>query len=139
VATRPADPLRRRLVEVRRALLRLHKALIDSERAVYETREGSTSSGRFLQLLLHDPFFAWLRPYSGLLASIDQALAADDGVDPAAARAFLDELRAMVGAPAEGGASRYEEARQRDPDVLFAHVQLVRHLREPPPGDQEVA
>ena len=35
---RPSDPVRQQVVEVRRALLRLHKALIDSERAAFEAR-----------------------------------------------------------------------------------------------------
>ena len=59
---RPTDPVRQQIVEVRRALLRLHKALIDSERAAFEARAGATSNGQFLQLLLQDPFFVWLRP-----------------------------------------------------------------------------
>ena len=131
-AGRPTDPVRQQLVEVRRGLLRLHKALIDSERAAFEARAGTTSNGQFLQLLLQDPFFVWLRPYSGLIARIDEALAADDGVEPATARSFIDQVRELVLPPETGGAgpSRYEEVRSRDPDVLFAHVELTRRLTE---------
>lgn len=138
MATRPTDPVRQGLVDVRRSLLRLHKALIDSERTVYEAREGTTSSGLLLQLLLQDPFFAWLRPYSGLLATMDAALAADDGVDPVEAGRLLGELRALVATgSAEGEETRYEEAMRRDPNVLFAHVELTRQLREAMGGSGE--
>ena len=137
MATRPTDPVRQRFVEARRALLRLHKALVDSERAAYEAREGAVSSGVFLQLLLQDPFFAWLRPYSGLLAAMDGALAADDGLDPSAARGYLAELRALVSDEGEPGAeTRYAEVRRRDPNVLYAHAELFRRLREAEDGGE---
>lgn len=140
MAIRPTDPVRQRFVDVRRALLRLHKALVDSERAVYESREGAVSNGVFLQLLLQDPFFAWLRPYSGLLAAMDGALAADDGLDPSAARGFLVELRALVRDEGEAVAeTRYAEALRRDPNVLYAHAELARRLREAESGGEAVA
>ena len=66
---RSPDPVRDHLKEVRRGLLRLHKALIDAERAVWERETGPVSNGRFLQALIEDPFFAWLRPFSGLIAA----------------------------------------------------------------------
>jgi hypothetical protein len=125
---RPSDPVRQRLVEVRRGLLRLHKTLIDAERRAYETRAGATSNGQFLQLLLQDPFFVWLRPFSGLIAAMDEALAEAEGVPVEDAEAFLAQVRALIGPPDAntGGETRYEEVRGRDPDVLFAHVQLAR-------------
>ena len=54
---------RERLREVSGALLRLHKALLDDERAQFERVRGRIeSSGQFLQLVLHDEWFAYLRP-----------------------------------------------------------------------------
>jgi hypothetical protein len=50
---------RGRLGDVRRALLRLHKVLLEEERASYERGRGSVGgSGEFLQLVLNDPWFA---------------------------------------------------------------------------------
>ena len=123
------DPLRQHLKEVRRGLLRLHKALIDSERAVFEARSGTMTNGQFLQSLLQDPFFAWLRPFSGLIAQIDEALAADDGVAPPTARRFIEQVQVLIRpASPDVGEARYETVRARDPDVLFAHVQLSQRL-----------
>ena len=131
---RPSDPVREELVEARRGLLVLHKALIDSERNAYEARAGATSNGQFLQLLLQDPFFVWLRPFSGLIAQMDEALAAAEGVSPDEADAFLAQARALIGPPESntGGETRYEEVRARDPAVLFAHIALSRRVNLPP-------
>jgi hypothetical protein len=133
---RPSDPVRQELVEVRRGLLRLHKALIDAERTAFEAREGALSNGQFLQLLLQDPFFVWLRPFSGLIAAMDEALAAPEGVSAEDATAFVGQVRALIGPPDgnTGGETRYEEVRGRDPDVLFAHVELARRVKGRP-GD----
>ena len=55
-----------------RALLRLHKALLDDERVSYERVHGRiASNGEFLQLVLGDAWFAWLRPLSQLMAKLD--------------------------------------------------------------------
>ena len=62
--------MRRDLAEVRahlgnlsRSLLRLHKALLDSERVSYERVHGRIeTNGAFFQLVLGDAWFAWLRP-----------------------------------------------------------------------------
>ena len=56
-----------------RALLRLHKALLDDERVSYERVHGRIpSNGAFLQLVLGDAWFAWLRPLSQLMAKLDE-------------------------------------------------------------------
>ena len=57
--------VRQPLQELRDALLDLHKTLIESERAVYETKVGPIKSPHhFFQLVSSDPWFAWLRPVS---------------------------------------------------------------------------
>lgn len=127
----PTDPVRQRLVEVRRGLFRLHKALIDSERATFERRHGAMSNGQFLQALIQDPFFAWLRPFSGLIVEIDELLATKEPVAEGVARGYVEQIRGLVepaGAEEEGEGGRYEEVRQRDPGVLIAHVELADRI-----------
>lgn len=129
----PPDPVRQRLVEVRRGLFRLHKTLIDSERATFERSRGPLSNGQFLQALIQDPFFAWLRPFSGLLVEIDEALAAKEPIAEGSARGYIEQVRGLVepaGAEGEeeGAGGRYEEVRQRDPNVLIAHVELAGRI-----------
>ena len=73
------EPLRKRLEKVRVALLALHKALVDSERIGYEQTMGTIPSpNHFLQLLMKDPWFAWLQPLSQLIVSMDEAMDAKE-------------------------------------------------------------
>jgi hypothetical protein len=128
--------LRQRSLELRNALLTLHKVLIDSERASFEKTMGEIQSpNHFLQLLTSDPWFAWLRPLSRLIVSMDEAL---DQKEPLTI-GDVDKLMSRPGrllVPAEHGegfSGHYFEALQRDPHVVLAHAKLVRFLgpREP--------
>ena len=117
------DPAMQPLRDVRMGLLRLHKALIDSERAIYESQHGQMTPGQFLTALLEEPYFAWLRPYSGLIVEIDEALAAEDPPGPGDARALVGRAHALAG---EEPGERLAHARHRDPGVLFAHTGFTR-------------
>ena len=70
----PDDPVQRRLAELRNGLLKLHKSLLDSESAVYDRDvKRITSRGQLLDLVLNDPWFAWLHELSELVVLIDEA------------------------------------------------------------------
>ena len=128
---RSPDPVRDHLKEVRRGLLRLHKALIDAERAVWERDTGPVSNGRFLQALIEDPFFAWLRPFSGLIVEVDERLATGEPLPGEEARGYVERIRALV-QPMGDEAERYERVRQRDAGVLLAHVELEARIDAAP-------
>jgi hypothetical protein len=120
------------LTELREALLRLHKALMESERATYEQTFGKIASPyRFLQLLTTDAWFAWLRPLSQLIAAMDETLDAKEPLTVAGADALVGRAKmllvAMTGG--EGFSGHYDEALQRDPDVVFAHAEAARLMR----------
>lgn len=125
---RPSDPVRDPLVEVRRRLLRLHKALIDSERAVFEADRGTLTGTRFLGALLQDPFFQWLRPFSQLVADMDEAIFSRDPVTLARARELVHAAGALAPPAGDGEPSRYGDALRRDPDVLLAHTEHARRV-----------
>lgn len=131
---RDPDPIRNQLREIRRGLFRLHKTLIDSERAVFERGSGPLAPGSFLQLLIHDPFFAWLRPFSSLIVEMDEVLAdRDQPIDDASSRGFLARVRELIETSASHVApsvSRYDEVHRRDPGVLLAHMELTRRLAD---------
>jgi hypothetical protein len=122
---------RQRLVALRDALLALHKTLIDSERIGYEQTFGPiTSPANFLRLLTQDPWFTWLRPLSGFITTIDEALDAD--AEKPITSKTVDELsqtaRTMlvVEETGQGFGRQYFEALQRDPDVVLAHSAVVK-------------
>lgn len=127
----PADHARQRLTDLRNGLLRLHKTLLDSERAAYEHDVARISSSHeFLGLLLTDPWFAWLRELSGFVVVVDEALAADEPATGTEADRLVAEARALL-VPAENGAGfsrHYFEALQRDPNVILAHGATMKLL-----------
>lgn len=138
IPTRPGpDALRRQLTELRDGLLRLHKTLMESERAGYEPTFGKISSPyQFLKLLTEDPWFAWLRPVSQLIAEMDEALDAKEPLTLTAVDELISRVRTML-VPTKGGegfSQHYDEALQRDPDVVFAHAAVARLIRTPASG-----
>ncbi|MBH0200734.1 MAG: hypothetical protein HP496_00125 [Nitrospira sp.] len=112
------------------ALLRLHKALLDDERVAYERVHGRVpSNGAFLQLVLNDAWFAWLRPLSQSIAKLDELSESDEAASSEEIPALLASVQALMVPTEEGeGFSRqYHEALQRSPDVVLAHA-AVRAL-----------
>jgi hypothetical protein len=135
---RPTQPtpeqerLRRDLSALRGALLALHKALLDSERATYEQTIGPIKSRNdFLQLLIRDPWFAWLHPLSQLIVALDEAMDEKEPLTAAVADALANQARGLLVASeqGEGFSTHYFEALQRDPDVVLAHAEAKRHFR----------
>ena len=124
-----ADATRDRLTNLRNGLLKLHKTLLDSERGVYERDVARiTSTGQYLQLVLNDPWFAWLHELSQFIVLVDETLDFDDPPTPADADRLISQARDLV-APAENGSSfgrSYFEAMQRDPAVVLAHRDMIR-------------
>jgi hypothetical protein len=121
--------VRQQLAELRLGLLRLHKGLIDSERAQFEARSGPMTSGQLLQALLQDPFFAWLRPFSGMIVEMDETLHGEEPVTWEDVRSYSGRVRSLLAPPAGSDeAVRYEAIRQREPQVLAAHVEMLRRL-----------
>jgi len=130
------EPLRSQLVEVRRGLLRLHKGLIDSERAEWERGRGPVTNAELLQALIEDPFFAWLRPYSGLIVDIDEALSGDEAVTEEQGQAFVRQARALIAVDEgdEPTVNRYDLVCRRDPNVLLLHVEMNSRLNDADSG-----
>lgn len=123
------------LKTLRDRLLRLHKTLLDSDRAAYERAYGPVgSSGEWLQLVLGHEHFAWLRPFSGLIVRIDEWLAGDERLadELTALLKEVDRLT-LISASTEERALRYRKAIDRSPDAAVAHA-AVREILESPRG-----
>lgn len=121
--------IRKRLEEVRHALLALHKTLVDSERVTYETTVGPIRSpNQFLQLLTSDPWFAWLQPLSQLIVSMDETLDSKEPVTDQAVETIVKEANILLhpSENSEGFPRHYYDALQRDPDVVIAHADVVK-------------
>jgi catechol 2,3-dioxygenase len=127
-----SDTSRARLNELRGRLLTLHKSLLDDARAAYEMDRGRIASkGALLQLVINDPWFAWLHQISELVVRIDEATAADGTATEGDARALIEQVDRLL-VPSETGdtfARRYYEALQRQPAVVLAHGDVKRILK----------
>jgi len=124
-------PLRKKLLDMRGSLLSLHKALILAEQVTYERINGRvTSTSQLLQLVLNDPWFTWLHPLSQLVIRIDELLDDESELLHVEIEHFLIEARALIRPSEQGdGFERsYYEALQREPDVIFAHVEVKKFL-----------
>lgn len=124
--------MREELTGLREALLHLHKTLLDSERASYESAMGKISSPyQFLQLLTTDPWFAWLAPMTHLITAVDEMLDAKEPLTKAGMDAVVHQAKNLL-VPSEAGegfSRHYDEALQRNPDVLYAHAAMAKLLR----------
>ena len=119
----PPD-LRQRLNEAREGLLRVHKALIDHERARFERDKGrSYGNVELLQAVINDSFFAWLRPVSELIVQIDEVEATDEAVATEQAEALLRQAVDLLkpDAMGEGFQREYARVMQDAPNLVIAH------------------
>jgi catechol 2,3-dioxygenase len=123
---------RGRLNDLRTRLLALHKALLEDAKSQYEMDRGRVSGpGALLQLVIGDPWFAWLHQISEIIVRIDEMTVADSTNTEADARALIDQIDRLL-VPAENGdtfSRRYFDAIQRQPAVVLAHGDVRRVLK----------
>jgi hypothetical protein len=107
------------LREARNLLLKLHKNLVDHERALWEGINGPVTGAQFLNILIEDPDFAWLRKFSTLIVDIDEMFAQRDGYSLEAVDAHISKMRALLRMSDEDEAFRakYGAALQQDIDA----------------------
>jgi len=122
---------------MRRELLELHRALVDSERREYERVRGRVTDRAFLEALIGAPELAWLSPLTSLIVRLEEAVeedATEDATENAAENAkgaavadCVAEIRKLL-RPNAGGYGfqrKYAEAMQRSPEVIVAHGRAV--------------
>jgi hypothetical protein len=123
--------------DARRALLDLHRVLLEAVRVEHERENGRVGNAEMLQLVAYDPRFAWLRPVSALIVALDELQAMPDVTerDAAAVRVEIDSLLSR----GEGFGERYFGALQASPDLVLAHAALQRAIAELPASRPEDA
>jgi hypothetical protein len=126
------DEVRNHLKDLRTRLLSLHKVLLDDTRVAYELDRGRVGSpGNLLQLVINDPWFAWLHALSELVVRIDQSLEQEVPTTNGDGAALADQVGRLLTASEDGDgfARRYFEALQRQPAVVLAHADVRRALK----------
>ncbi len=122
------------LGEIHKHMLELHRQLIDITKAEYERDYGKVSNPYALyNLVLNDPAFAWLRPMSGLLVQVGDALDVKEPSDDelAANRQLVD---AMLNGPADDNdiASRLQTIDVAFPAIGELHRKINAALQRLP-------
>jgi len=125
--------IRQRLTELREAMLPLHKALLEFERVGYEATFGKIQSPyQFLKLVMEDPWFTWLAPMTQLITAMDEMLdAKKEPLTVAGVDAVVERVKTLLVATegGEGFSRHYDEALQRNPDVVLAHAAVAKLIR----------
>ena len=125
------DTDRQLLFDLRKALLHLHKTLLDWERAAYERVHGRVSASELLKVIVEDQQFAWLRPISELIVRIDESMETEPQDGAVDVEALVGRARAVV-LPEDASlpnAQRYHAALQEHPDAVFAHRAVTNVLK----------
>jgi hypothetical protein len=121
---------RERLIALRQALLRVHKALLEMERRDYEKEHGRVNAGVLFRLVVDHEQFAWLHGISEFVVRIDERLDGEEPIEEAEAREFVATAAKMF-TPSETGDAlqrKYYAAAQRDAAVVLEHAGLAREF-----------
>ncbi len=122
----------KQLRQVRQGFLRLHKALLDSERETYEQQFGKIqTNGDFFQLVISHEWFDWLRPMSQFIVQVDELMDDKDAIAASQIRDLLQQAQELLKASEEGtiAEQRYDQAIQRSPDIAFMHAETLNSLK----------
>lgn len=120
------------LTNLRTALLHFHKALLEAAKENYiKTVAPISGPGHFLQLLTSDAYFAWLRPVSMHIVTIDEAMEAKTTpLTEEAAQALIGQAAQIVAAMEndEASAAHFREALAVSPAAVLAHERVLAKL-----------
>ncbi len=122
------DEMRQKLKKISGAFLRLHKILLDNEKAKYEAANGRIANANiYLSLVLDDPQFAWLRKISSLIALIDEATSIRRPATETEASALLNEAKLLLNFQ-DGEAEfndKFQTALQENKDAVVNYNEVL--------------
>lgn len=112
---------------LRNAARALHKELLGAVQRRFEKLHRRVQGpGELLELAVHDPLFAWLKPLSARLVELEEVDV--DAVAGERVVALRDGLAHLLEADEEFAAV-YRVYLQAEPDVVVAHAELRRAMR----------
>lgn len=116
------DETRATLKNLSKAMLRLHKTLLDASKVEYETKNGKIESiSQYFQLVIDDPHFAWLRKISSLIALIDEAVSVRRPATEAEALGLFNEAKVLLNFQDadENFNAKFQTALQKSQDAVL--------------------
>ena len=121
-----------KLRNLRNLLLKQHKILIDRERESYEMLHGELTPSAFLNQLIENEDFAWLRKFSMLIVEVDEMFAQRDGYETEMVDALIAKVGELVD-PNIGDDSfnaKYDFSMSILPEAAEINEQLKVHLAQ---------
>ena len=122
---------REKLKQSSQAFLRLHKTLLESEKIKYELKYGEIrNSNQYLQLVLDDPHFAWLRKISSIIALIDEATSRLRPATETDAQSLLKQAKILLNFEDadEDFNDKFQLALQNNKDAVLGHNNALKYL-----------
>jgi hypothetical protein len=100
--------------------------MLDLERDIYEGIHGKLNATEFLNLLLEDEDFAWLRQFSMLIVEIDEMFAQKEAATAEMIDVNLKKVKELVEMKEDDEyfKAKYQFALQRDANTAGLHSQL---------------
>ena len=126
------DETRAKLKDVSKVFLRLHKTLLEGAKTEYETANGKINgANQYLQLVIDDPHFAWLRKLSSMIALIDEAVSRLRPASETDARALLNEARILLNFEDadEDFNDKFHHALDRNADAVLGYNDALNLLK----------
>ena len=127
------DETRSKLKSLSAALLRLHKILLEGTKSEYEAQHGKIiNANQYLQLVIDDEHFAWLRKISALVALLDEGTSLRRPAAEAEALALLDEAKALLDFEDadKDFNDKLQTALQNNPDVVISFNDAKQRLAD---------
>lgn len=125
------DETRGKLKNLSKSLLRLHKTLLEAAKVEYEAQNVAiANANQYLQLVLNDAHFAWLRKISALIALVDEAASVRRPASEPEARTLLDEARRLLNFEEadEIFNDKFQIALQKNHDAVVNHNDALGFL-----------
>jgi hypothetical protein len=125
------DETRQKLKDLSKSLLRLHKTLLDAAKVEYEAKFGAIAgANQYLQLVIDDQHFEWLRKISALVALVDEAASIRRAASEPDAQALLKEAQILLNFEDadEVFNDKFQTALQKNPDAVINHNNALRFI-----------
>ncbi len=114
--------LREALRQISKALIPLHRHLIDAAKSDYAfAYDTAATPSQLIELLQNDPFFAWLKPLTALIVDIDEMARRD--FEESSVLAIPRRIEEMF------TVEQYVAILQRDVEVAGAHAAVRKALQ----------
>lgn len=125
------DETRTKLKGLSKAMLRLHKTLLDAAKIDYEAKNGAINgANQYLQLVIDDPHFAWLRKLSSMIALLDEATSRMRSATENEAQALVKEAQVLLNFEDkdEDFNDRFQNALQTSNDAVLGYNEALKYM-----------